>query len=361
MGGGDGVHAKTQVRSSHHGAIGEWLYTQPIASVRALFSDDVRAATAAVTERTRMVGAAVVCTFTELQSRDEVMSHLVEVLADGAAARWPLWYGQSFSNHGTGDDALASPGEIAAVLARRSDVLERWLVRASSRARGGARPLLPDLLLGVQARQLAIALDDRQVRLVVATLSATPEADLAGFARALEWFADQTRARVVCVLPIECSDRQALDRIAYQSTALRFADPSAGDEPVQGPGRIVQPVLGRPHPLSRVEQRLAQVLGQAGDLGVLFEFNQRIQTARGAHAIVDLLWRAGRVIVEIDGWDTHGNRCAFASDRHRDYELVISGYLVLRLTNEEVIADAAKAIDKIRDVVKFRRIDQVAI
>src|SRR5262249_24816780 len=114
------------------------------------------------------------------------------------------------------------------------------------------------------------------------------------------------------------------------------------------------PVVGRPHPLSPAEKRLAQTLSQTEDLRPLFEFNQPIETARGARAVVDLVWRAGGVIVEIDGWDTHGNRCAFAGDRKRDYELTLSGYVVLRLTNDEVMDDAVKDVDKIRDVVKFR-------
>ncbi len=33
---------------------------------------------------------------------------------------------------------------------------------------------------------------------------------------------------------------------------------------------------------------------------------------------------------------------------------MISGYLVLRLTNEEILDDTAKAIDKIRDLIRFR-------
>ena len=47
-------------------------------------------------------------------------------------------------------------------------------------------------------------------------------------------------------------------------------------------------------------------------------------------------------------------------DRHRDYELILSGFTVLRLTNDEIDEDLEKAIEKIRDVVTFcrRRIEE---
>ena len=76
---------------------------------------------------------------------------------------------------------------------------------------------------------------------------------------------------------------------------------------------------------------------------------------RGAKPKVDLLWARGRLAIEIDGYGSHGNRMAFMQDRHRDYELILSGFLVLRLTNDEIAEDLEKALEKIRDVVKFRR------
>jgi len=337
-----------------------WLDAQPAGCARVLFTDDVRAATAVLTERGRTRGALIVSSFAGPLPLKELKLRVVEALADGARARWPSWYGRSFTYTGALDDELAAPAEIAAVVAAHGEVLHRWLEQAWARARGGARPLFADLHLGVQARQLGLAVDRANLRIVVAAHEA-PETDapLLALARAAEWLAAETGARVIGVLPAPLAGRDALDPISYQWSALRFAAAaeSEGATP-ECAAVIVHPVMGRPHPLSRVEQRLAQALAQSDDLRPLFEFNQRIETARGAHAVVDLVWRAGRVIVEIDGWDTHGNRCAFAGDRHRDYELTVSGYLVVRLTNDEVLDDAAKAVDKIRDVVKFRRVEK---
>jgi very-short-patch-repair endonuclease len=61
------------------------------------------------------------------------------------------------------------------------------------------------------------------------------------------------------------------------------------------------------------------------------------------------------VIVELDGYADHSLRDAFERDRHRDYELLMSGYQVLRITNFEVERDLEAAVGKIRDVVNLKR------
>ena len=57
----------------------------------------------------------------------------------------------------------------------------------------------------------------------------------------------------------------------------------------------------------------------------------------------------------MDGYNFHSDRRAFSQDRRRDYELLIRGYAVLRLPHDEVIEDVAIAVEKVRDVVHFRR------
>jgi len=47
---------------------------------------------------------------------------------------------------------------------------------------------------------------------------------------------------------------------------------------------------------------------------------------------VDALWRAQRVVVELDSREFHLNRKAFEEDRRRDGALQIAGYRVLRIT-----------------------------
>jgi very-short-patch-repair endonuclease len=91
------------------------------------------------------------------------------------------------------------------------------------------------------------------------------------------------------------------------------------------------------------------------DLGGLFEDEVTIALGPlGPTPRVDLLWRVGRVVVELDGPE-HERDPDYGADRHRDYELLVAGYLVLRLTNAEVATDLGRAIEKVRRVVNLRR------
>ena len=47
---------------------------------------------------------------------------------------------------------------------------------------------------------------------------------------------------------------------------------------------------------------------------------------------VDAVWRDARLIVELDGFATHGTRRAFERDRERDRRLTAAGRRVIRLT-----------------------------
>ena len=51
---------------------------------------------------------------------------------------------------------------------------------------------------------------------------------------------------------------------------------------------------------------------------------------------VDFLWRAERLIVEVDGYAYHSSRRSFESDRARDRNLKLCGYEVLRFTDREL-------------------------
>jgi very-short-patch-repair endonuclease len=116
---------------------------------------------------------------------------------------------------------------------------------------------------------------------------------------------------------------------------------------------VLPPVSGRPHPQSPIEQRLAKMINADIELASKFVFNARVDRVSLKSPKVDLLWAAGRVVIEFDGPE-HLARRAYREDRHRDYELLCAGYLVLRIPNDEIIEDFTKAIEKIRSVVKLR-------
>lgn len=62
----------------------------------------------------------------------------------------------------------------------------------------------------------------------------------------------------------------------------------------------------------------------------------------------DLLWATPRLVVELDGWSSHGNPSAFASDRQRDVELQLAGWRVARLTWDDVVQRERDTIDRLR-------------
>jgi hypothetical protein len=52
---------------------------------------------------------------------------------------------------------------------------------------------------------------------------------------------------------------------------------------------------------------------------------------------VDFSWPALRLVVEVDGWETHGDRASFEEDRRRDALLGAAGWRVLRFTWRQVV------------------------
>ena len=54
---------------------------------------------------------------------------------------------------------------------------------------------------------------------------------------------------------------------------------------------------------------------------------------------LDATWPEHRLIVECDGFATHGTRKAFEADRARDRELVVAGWRVVRITWRQLADD----------------------
>ena len=62
------------------------------------------------------------------------------------------------------------------------------------------------------------------------------------------------------------------------------------------------------------------------------------------HCEPDYHWPAHRVIVELDGFETHGTRAAFHADRAKDAALTAHGHRVLRFTRDDDPAVAAERL-----------------
>lgn len=254
-----------------------------------------------------------------------LLDRLLDDLAELALARWP---------------ARSSEDE-----ARDPRVSGPWLRAAGKRVGQGRPPRFRRAARELELAQLLLALDPSGL-ILVAEIDPVSVARAAPVIEALGWCAG-AGAATVALLPAHPPESPPYDRILYGAVALaREAAPLAE--------RFV-PARSRAHPGSAVERRVEAALAGDAELAGLFSGNETVSLpGHGPHPRVDLLCRAHAIVVELDGPE-HRAPALFEADRHRDAELLAAGYLVLRLTNRQVETDLARALEKIRAVVRLRR------
>ena len=104
---------------------------------------------------------------------------------------------------------------------------------------------------------------------------------------------------------------------------------------------------------SAAERLLHSALRREGVTG--WAANVAVAVAGRTSAVVDLLFEKERVVVEVDGWSTHGDRESFERDRRRQNALVNAGYVVLRFTWRDLQDRPAEVVAQIRTAVARRR------
>jgi very-short-patch-repair endonuclease len=290
------------------------------------------------------------------RSIETCVEQVVTALAETAMRLWPVWFTDvSFamcSNDTLGQQAAGAIARETATWV--SDVNATWAEAAAHLALAGHPPRVAGILSAVELAQLSLAVS-RLGLVFVVDVSAATDAP-AALAHALEWIAQHAQASVVALFAELPPLDSPFDRILYGARCVvdsPVSEPTGGESPDSS--TWLTPWRGAPHPLSEIEQRLAEMLAGDTELSGLFCFNWFIDTIRGSRPKVDLVWLDGRLVIEVDGYADHGTRHAFIRDRHRDYELMLSGYIVLRLANDEVLQDFGRAIEKIRDLVRLRR------
>jgi len=297
-----------------------------------------------------------------------IVEQVINLLAETARRLWPIWF-TDVSFGGCRNDTL---GRLAAGVIARSTAEEiaglspSWAAAAARLALDNCPPRVSGTLPAIELAQLAMAISRYGLVLVGDVSAARTGPNPTAVVHALEWIAQHLHGAVVALFPELPPNEPPFDRILYDARRVMGAgdaEPGIIEPDATGPadaGPWIAPWRGLPHPLSEIEQRLAKALGADAELAPLFGFNQFINTIRGSRPKVDLLWTEGRLVVELDGYGSHGNRAAFMYDRHRDYELTLSGYTVLRLANDEIAQDIEKAIEKIRDLVNLCRTQAVS-
>jgi len=300
----------------------------------------------------------------QIGSSEAFIEHVIDLLSETASRLWPNWYTKedfsAFKNDALGRESLKS--KLTAIARDIPTLSLPWARAATELAMRGASPRPPETHWQIEIAQLCLAIH-RAGLVLVFDLDLLPEPKQAtGLVHALETIAEKAQVPVVALCAALPVFEPPYDRILIRAVTVSAA-PNAPQTPMdfdeqmgeQAPAEIfLAPILGRPHPLSEVERRIAKAIEADEHLRRLFHYNQPVVTVRGSCPRVDLVWPEGSLVVELDGYADHSRREAFAADRHRDYELALSGYTVLRLANEEVLRDVEMAVEKIRDMVKLR-------
>jgi very-short-patch-repair endonuclease len=290
----------------------------------------------------------------EAATAEAIVEQTLDLLADTARRLWPLWYTDvSFAKCGSDTLGLAAAGVLARdAAAKITGALSWWSEGAAKLACEGRLPRL-DAPSATELAQLALAINRSGLSLIADVSAAIRHAEPT--VRALEWIAQNSLSAVIALFPGLPSYVPPFDRILYGARQVISSKPASHRTSVNAETAWLAPWRGSPHPLSETEQRLARRLAADDELAPLFRFNCTVETVRGSRPKVDLVWEAGKLAVELDAFATHGSRLAFLYDRHRDYELALTGYIVLRLANEEIEQDIEKAIEKVRDLVSLCR------
>ncbi len=296
-----------------------------------------------------------------LPSHDDLLNDVLAQMSSLALAIWPYWYSSLLST------SKIKTRNIEQLLARDAAGLQLqqeiprlslvWLTKAASCIASGSVPLIRSFSRTVQCQQLAMALGlDHGIVLMALTSPNQQEDRLRSLAQVCSWLAKTAKARIMVVIPPELAASSALDSITYQAEDLTsLVDPASVAAIPDEETFKLWPIHGQPHPCSPGEQLLAARLAADHELAGLFDFNLLVRTVLGTCHLVDLLWAEGRLVVEVDGYRHHSSPSAFCEDRQRDYELLISDYLVLRLPHSVVMEETEEAIAKLRQTVVFRR------
>jgi len=74
---------------------------------------------------------------------------------------------------------------------------------------------------------------------------------------------------------------------------------------------------------------------------------------RSDHGELDATWPEHRVIVECDGFATHGTRAAFERDRAKDRALQVAGWRVVRITWRQLTDDPDEIAEQLRTLLRL--------
>ncbi len=157
-------------------------------------------------------------------------------------------------------------------------------------------------------------------------------------------------ARAICDMAATESRRDVED--AYQEALYRrIVTPGAlaaiiKREPRRRGAPVIRALIEDPRMTrSERERALLKLLAQA-------QLPKPLTNVRLHGQLVDAYWPEHGLVLEFDGWQAHGHRSAFESDRKRDQVMVAHGLRVIRVTDRQLkrepVAVAARIAQALR-------------
>jgi very-short-patch-repair endonuclease len=306
-----------------------------------------------------------------LDRSEAVLDRAIGQLAEVAAGLWPHWFGgEDFSE--LNDDALSHkylPIKLAEIASRSPGISIGWAEAAIRQVLRRRAPHVGGVSRDMEWSQLCRAINPNGL-ISVATIDETSPDKAWPLVHAFEWLGAKGNVAMVILCPNPPPHEPPFDRLLFgaravvvpigcptrenRSNGIPASSPELEAEP-PFVDLVLPPVYGRPHPLSPIEQRLSKMLEADAELAPKFAFNARVQDVSLKSPKVDLLWAEGRLVIELDGAEHRGRR-AYREDRHRDYELLCAGYLVVRIANDEIVEDFGRTIEKIRSAVRAAQV-----
>lgn len=101
----------------------------------------------------------------------------------------------------------------------------------------------------------------------------------------------------------------------------------------------------RDQPWSEAERELHRLLRRSGITG--WTANGWIGDGKNSY-FADVLFGRRRLVLEVDGFETHGARSTFEADRRRRNALVLAGYIVLNFTWRQLVDESVWVVDCVR-------------
>jgi hypothetical protein len=152
--------------------------------------------------------------------------------------------------------------------------------------------------------------------------------------------------------PMETRRRQGIPVTAPLRTLADLASTRPAAEVDRARSEALAAGLVRPEELdpgtaptrSELENRMLALIAEAGLPAPL------VNHPIGPY-LVDFAWPAEAVVVETDGYATHGDRAAFERDRARDAALQAAGYVVLRFTWRQITREPLTVVARLAQVL----------